>query len=79
MFQDLSKVELEGGEVTVDVGEEESNRVEEESVGGESDDPSFLLGNKPSTQDEEPMTDHRSRKRPLLLVTSEGSPSTHHL
>lgn len=73
LYQDLSEGESEGGEITVDVSEEESDGAEEESVGGEIDDPSFLPGDESSTEDEEPT----SRKRPRLLVTSEGSPSTH--
>ena len=46
LFQDLSEGESERAEITVDVSEEKS-------VGGDTDDPSFLPGDTTSTEDEE--------------------------
>ena len=46
LYQDLSERESERAEITVDVSEEES-------VGGQTDDPSFLPGDTTSTEDEE--------------------------
>ena len=48
LFQDLSEGKSEGGEITIDVSEEES-------VGGDTDYPSFSPGNESSTEDEEPV------------------------
>lgn len=72
LFQALSEGESEAGEVTVDVAEEECDGTEEESVGQDSDNPSFLMSKESSTEDEEPISDHRSQKRPWLLGTNEG-------